>query len=223
MHGDTYNNCTHYTCSTYKSRPGNCERYNVRQPEMLQKLLLELKNRLFRPDVIKRVRSEMVSKLEKPALPKHNPQLLLDAIDAKIEAAEHRLVEVSKDMIPRVETQIRQLMQQRSALKAQAADQPKQPTVSKADVFQRVDAALAWFKQLEKATAGKYSNDKMRQLLNQFVEKVELRFERKLWGKSTPRYKCAVSGGVIHFRFMGLEHIAPALPAKQRGHPWCLH
>lgn len=48
-------------------------------------------------------------------------------------------------MIPRVEAQIRQLMQQRSALEAQVADQPKQPIVSKADVFQRVDAALAWW------------------------------------------------------------------------------
>jgi hypothetical protein len=211
MHGDTYNGCTHYTCGTYKSRPGSCERYNVRQPEILEALLLELRTKLFKPDVIKQVRAEMVSKLEKPAQTKHNPQLLLDAIDTKIEAAEHRLVEVSKDMIPRVETQIRQLMQQRSALEAQAVDQPQQPTISKADVFQRVDAALAWFKQLEKVSAGKYSPDKMKQLLHQFIEKVELRFERQLWGKSTTRYKCSLAGGVIHFRFMGVEHKGPLI------------
>lgn len=211
MHADTYNGCTHYTCGTYKSRPGSCERYNVRQPEMLEALLLELRTKLFKPDVIKRVRAEMVSKLEKPAQTKHNPQLQMDAIDTKIEAAEHRLVEVSKDMIPRVEAQIRQLLQQRSALEAQAADQPLQPTISKADVFQRVDAALAWFKQLEKVSAGKYSPGKMKQLLHQFIEKVELRFERQLWGKSTTRYKCSLAGGVIHFRFMGVEHKGPLI------------
>ena len=211
MHGDTYNNCTHYTCGTYKSRPGSCERYNIRQPEMLQILLKELRTRLFKPDVIKRVRAEMVRKLQQPAPTRNNPQLLLDAIDVKIEAAEHRLVEVSKDMIPRVEAQIRQLLQQRSALEAQAADQVQQPTISKGDVFQRVDAAMVWFKQLEKVAAGKYSNDKMRQLLSQFIEKVELRFERNLWGKSTTRYKCSLAGGVIHFRFMGVEHIGPLI------------
>jgi hypothetical protein len=158
----------------------------------------------------------MVRKLQQPAPARNNPQLLLDAIDVKIEAAEHRLVEVSKDMIPRVEAQIRQLLQQRSALEAQAADQVQQPTISKADVFQRVDAAMVWFKQLEKVAAGKYSNDKMRQLLCQFVEKVDLQFERKLWGKSTTRYKCSLAGGVIHFRFMGLEHIGPPLHSSVR-------
>jgi site-specific DNA recombinase len=209
MHGDTYNGCTHYTCGTYKSRPGNCERYNVRQEELLPQLLDVLKQKLFNPEIIRRLRAELVRKLEQPSSAR-DTTAQVDALERKIEAAERRLMEVSKDMIPRVEGQLRQLEQQRAMIQT-AAQQTAKPAVTKADVTQRVDAAMAWFKNLEKVASSKYNAQKLRNMLLQFIEKVELTFERTLWGKSTTRYKCAVVGGVIHFRLMGVEHIGPLI------------
>jgi DNA invertase Pin-like site-specific DNA recombinase len=212
MHGDTYNGCHHYTCSSYKSRPGSCERYNVRQEHVLPQLLAVLKDKLFRPAVIKQVRAEMVRRL-KHSEPAADHATRIDAVDRKIEAAEHRLLEVSRDMIPRVEAQIRQLMQQKQEIQELAAHTPSRPALTQADLTQRIDAALAWFSKLERLASGNCNTTKLRQMLHQFIEKVELEFTRKLWGKSTTRYKCELSGGTIHFRFMGVEHIGPPMQA----------
>ena len=210
MHGDTYNNCYHYTCGSYKSRPGSCERYNVRQENVLPQLLLVLKDKLFKPAVIKQLRTTMLKKLtQQPTTSDYSQRI--DAVDRKIEAAEHRLLEVSKDMIPRVEAQIRQLMQQKQEIEAAATHVPGKPTLNQADVSQRIDAALAWFSKLERLASGKHSSVKLRQMLQQFISSVELCFERKLWGKSNSRYKCELVGGTINFQLWGCAHIGPLI------------
>ncbi|MFN6162876.1 MAG: recombinase family protein [Planctomycetota bacterium] len=209
LHGDTYNSCYHYTCSSYKTRPGSCERYNVRQEHVLPQLLEVLKDKLFRPAIIKQLRATMLQKLtQQPTATSHTQRL--EAVDRKIEAAEHRLLEVSKDMIPRIEAQIRQLEQQRAEI--QAADLPStQPALSAAAVSERIDTAMQWFSKLERLASGKHSTPKLRAMLLQFIDKIELCFERKLWGKSTSRFKCEVVGGTIYFRVMGLAHIGPEM------------
>jgi hypothetical protein len=116
-------------------------------------------------------------------------------------------------MIPRVEAQIRHLMQQKQEIQELAAHTPSRPALTQADIAQRIDAALAWFSKLERLASGNCNTTKLRQMLHQFIEKVELEFTRKLWGKSTTRYKCELSGGTIHFRFMGVEHIGPPMQA----------
>jgi site-specific DNA recombinase len=212
LHGDTYNSCHHYTCSSYKNRPGSCERYNVRQEHVLPQLLEVLKDKLFRPAIIKQLRATMLQKLtQQPTATSHTQRL--EAVDRKIEAAEHRLLEVSKDMIPRIEAQIRQLEQQRAEI--QAADLPStQPALSAAAVSERIDTAMQWFSKLERLASGKHSTPKLRAMLLQFIDKIELCFERKLWGKSTSRFKCEVVGGTIYFRVMGLAHIGPPVQAS---------
>lgn len=213
MHGDTYNGCHHYTCSSYKNRPGSCERYNVRQEHVLPQLLAVLKDKLFKPSIIKQLRSEMMRKLKQPE-PTFDYADRIEAVDRKIEAAEQRLVEVSRDMIPRVEAQIRQLMQQKQEIEQLVARAPSKPVLTQADISQRIDAAIDWFSKLERLTPNTRNTLKLRQMLHQFIDSVELQFTRTLWGKSTTRYKCELSGGVINFRFMGLEHIAPPLLAS---------
>jgi len=212
MHGDTYNSCYHYTCSSYKNRPGSCERYNVRQQHVLPQLLVVLKDKLFRPAIIKQLRATMLKKLTQQPTTTSQAQRL-EAVDRKIEAAEHRLLEVSKDMIPRIEAQIRQLEQQRAEIAA-ADLASTQPTLSAAAVSERIDTAMQWFSKLERLAAGKYNTDKLRAMLVQFIDRIELCFERKLWGKSTTRFKCDVVGGTVYFRVMGLAHIAPPLQAS---------
>lgn len=63
MHGGSYNSCYDYTCGSYKSRLGSCERYNVRREHLLLQLLLVLKDKLFKPAVIKQLRATMLKKL----------------------------------------------------------------------------------------------------------------------------------------------------------------
>jgi DNA invertase Pin-like site-specific DNA recombinase len=215
MHADGYNGCTHYTCGTYKQRPGECERYNVRQSVMLPIILKELKGRLFSPEIIRKVKAEMLSRLETPTQSgKHSPKAAIDSIDAKIAAAEARLVEVSKDMIPRVESQIRSLSQQREALAVQTVDtEADPPRLTKAEITERIESAMTWFRQLEKITDS--NSDKLRPLLTQCIERVDLRFERGLWGKSTTRYKCELVGGCIFLNFgkrgSEFEHKGPLI------------
>lgn len=134
-------------------------------------------------------------------------------MERKIEAAEHRLLELSKDMIPRVEAQIRQLIQQKQELEAAATHVPAKPSLSQADVSQRIDAALAWFNKLERLASGKHNSAKLRQMLQQFIDNVELCFERKLWGKSNRMYKCELVGGTTHFRLWGVDYIGPHISA----------
>ncbi len=210
MHGDGYNGHTHYTCGTYKSRPGNCERYNVRQDQLLPQLLGILRDRLFKPAIIKQLRAELVKRLQQTQ-PTTDHADRLAAVDRKIAAAEQRLVEVSKDMIPRVEAQLRQLEQQRTAIQSAAAQEPQRPAMTQAEIASRVDAAVAWFGKLERLARKDCDPAKLRQMLHQFIEKVELNFERKLWGKSVRRHKCDLIGGVIHFRFMEVAHIGPLM------------
>jgi DNA invertase Pin-like site-specific DNA recombinase len=206
MHGDTYNGCHHYTCSSYKSRPGSCERYNVRQEHILPQLLAVLKDKLFKPATIKQVQAELIRKLSQQTAGIDQTQRL-DAVDRKIEAAEHRLLEVSKDMLPRVEAQIRQLEQQRAEIQAAAAGQSTQPTVSADVIEQRIRAAMQWFSRLERLASGKHNTTKLRQMLMQFVDRIELQFERKLWGKSKSRYKCELVGGTVYFKVLGVDYI----------------
>lgn len=213
MHGDKYNNCHHYTCGGYKGRPGSCERYNVRQEHVLPQLLLVLKDKLFKPAVIKQLRATMRSKLAQQPQVGDDAQRVA-AIDRKIEAAEHRLLEVSKDMIPRIEAQIRQLEQQRTEIQAAALQPIAQPKLDAAAVSERIDKAIEWFSKLEQLAARNYSPAKLRTMLEQFIDKIELCFERKLWGKSNTRYKCELIGGTIHFKLMGVAYIGPPMQAS---------
>lgn len=210
MHGDTFNGVSSYTCGSYKSRPGTCERYNVRQEHVLPQLLSVLKEKLFRPAIIKKVRTEMLRRLTQQPTPTNHAQRL-EAIDRKIEAAEHRLLEVSKDMIPRIETQIRELEQQKAAIQADAATLPTMPTMTAGQISERIEAAVKWFSKLEQLASSKHDPEKLRQMLHQFIDTVDLCIERKLWGKSTRRYKCELVGGTIHFKVWGAEHIGPLM------------
>ena len=187
---------------------------------MLPIILKELKGRLFSPEIIRKVKAEMLSRLETPAKSgRHNPKAAIDSIDAKIAAAEARLVEVSKDMIPRVESQIRSLSQQREALAVQTVEtEVDSPRLTKAEITERIEYAMSWFRQLEKITDS--SSDKLRPLLTQCIERVDLRFERGLWGKSTTRYKCELVGGCIFLNFgkrvSEFEHKGPPLHSSVR-------
>jgi site-specific DNA recombinase len=213
MHGDSYNGCSHYTCGGYKDRPGSCERYNVRQEHVLPQLLEVLKLKLFQPAIVKQLRATMLRKLTQKPTPSNHTQRL-DAVERKIEAAEHRLLEVSRDMIPRIEVQIRQLEQQRAAIQADAAAAPVLPTVTVDQITERIDTAIKWFSKLERMALGKYSPAKLRQMLHQFIEKVELSFERKPWGKTGNKFRCELAGGTIYFKVLGVDHIGPPMQAS---------
>jgi site-specific DNA recombinase len=194
--GDQTNNVRQYTCYSYRNRPGACERYNVKEQAALQLLLSELKDKLFRRDIIKRLRTELRRQLTTPSRPTTNVESRLAELDRKIESAEKRLVEVSRDMIPRVEQQIRELEQQRSSLLVAA--EPEQKPLSPADIDGRIEKALGWFSSLEKLANTDYQPAKLRRLLREFVDRVELSFQRIPLGKR--KHACLVDSGTIWLR-----------------------
>ncbi len=214
MHGDSYNQCRNYTCATYKTRPGTCQRYAVKESQVLALLLDQLQGNLFSPATLKRVRTELVRQVQRPSVDTvDTSQRMLASVERKLEAAERRLLEVSKDMLPRVEQQIRQLEQQRQALLSQVAAEPTAPKHNATDVQGRVDAALAWFKNLQRIAKIGYDPRKVNRLLVQFIEAVELHLERKQIGKKPNRCRTEITGGSIRFHFWRDANIAPPLLA----------
>jgi DNA invertase Pin-like site-specific DNA recombinase len=210
MHGDCYNQCNNYTCATYKQRPGTCERYAVKETEILPLLLEQLQGNLFAPTTLKRVRAELVRQLREPSVDTVDTSTrMLASVERKLEAAERRLLEVSKDMLPRIEQQIRQLEQQRQALLAQVSAEPTAPKHTATEVQGRVDAALAWFRNLQRIAKTGYDPRKVHRLLVQFIEGVELNMERKQIGKVPNRCRTEVTGGTIRFHFWRDANIAP--------------
>lgn len=204
MHGDNANRTHSYTCYTYHQRPGVCERHSIREEEVLRRILVELKERLFESGIVKRLRTELVSQLAQPTGAASRIADKVEALNTKIAAAEFRLMEVSRDMIPRVEAQIRELIKQRDELNDSLRNAPA--PITPADIDKRIKEALAWFKQLEKLSAAQFNPQHMRHMLAEFIDKVDLRFERVQWGRSGTRFKCNLVGGVIHFKLWGVVH-----------------
>ena len=211
MHGDTYNQTRNYTCGNYKSRPGTCQRYAVRESTVLPVVLEQLKAKLLNPATLKRVRAELERQLRRPVDNVDNSQRQIENLDRKIAAAEQRLLDVSKDMIPRVEQQLRQLEQQRQELVAQAVPTVDSPTYTTRDIQQRIDAAVAWFKKLEKLATIGYNPRKVQHLLQQFIEGIDLQMERTRWGNAKRKHITTVTGGTIRFNFCLLAHIQPEI------------
>jgi DNA invertase Pin-like site-specific DNA recombinase len=211
MHADSYNQSRNYTCGSYKTRPGTCERYAVREEQILPTILEQLRDKLFKPATIKRVRAELERQLKHPVDDVDNTQKQIENLDRKIAAAEQRLLDVSKDMIPRVEQQLRQLEQQRQDLLAHAAHTPAKPSYSSRDIQQQIDVALSWFKNLEKLATIGYNPRKVNHLLLQFIDDIELQMVRTKWGNAKRKHLTTVTGGVIQFNFCLPANIGPEI------------
>jgi DNA invertase Pin-like site-specific DNA recombinase len=214
MHGDTYNKTRNYTCSNYKLRPGSCERYAVRESTVLPEILEQLQAKLFKPSTLKRVRDELERQLRRPVDIVDNVQKQIENLDRKIAAAEQRLLDVSRDMIPRVEQQIRQLGQQRQELVAQVTPKANQPSYTDRDIQQRIDAAVTWFKKLDKLSSIEYNPRKVQHLLQQFIEGIDLQMERTKLGNAKRKHLTTITGGTIRFNFCTAANIVPPLCAS---------
>jgi DNA invertase Pin-like site-specific DNA recombinase len=215
MHGDSYNQTRNYTCGSYKTRPGTCQRYAVRESTVLPVVLEQLKAKLFNPATLKRVRAELERQLRRPVDDVDAVQKQIDSVDRKIAAAEQRLLDVSKDMIPRVEQQLRQLEQQRQELVASAKPKADRPSYTARDIQQSIDAAVAWFKKLEKLACIEYNPKKVQHLLQQFIEGIDLQMERTKWGNAKRKHLTTVTGGTIRFNFCLDAYILPPLCASR--------
>jgi site-specific DNA recombinase len=216
MHGDTYNQARNYTCGSYKSRPGTCERYAVREERVLPAVLEQLKDKLFKPATVKRVRAELERQLKQPVDDVDHTQKQIDSLDRKIAAAEQRLLDVSKDMIQRVEQQLRQLEQQRQELLTQLSPAPAKQTYTSRDIQQHIDAAITWFKKLEKLASIEYNPRKVNHLLLQFIEDIELQMVRVKWGNAKRKHLTQITGGAIRFNFCLAANSEPPLYASRQ-------
>jgi dGTP triphosphohydrolase len=178
-------------------------------------VLEQLKAKLFNPATLKRVRAELERQLRRPVDDVDAVQKQIDSVDRKIAAAEQRLLDVSKDMIPRVEQQLRQLEQQRQELVASAKPKADRPSYTARDIQQSIDAAVAWFKKLEKLACIEYNPKKVQHLLQQFIEGIDLQMERTKWGNAKRKHLTTVTGGTIRFNFCLDAYILPPLCASR--------
>lgn len=211
MLGETDRNGRCYTCGTYKRRPGDCERYSVKEPEVLQEVLKQVRLKMFRPSILSRVRKELERQVKQAVDVVDSRQKQIENLDRKIEAAELRLLDVSRDMIPRVEQQLRQLERQRQDLLAHSMPTESQTRYADTNVQQRIDTALAWFRNLEKLATIQYNPRKVKHLLGQFIEGIDLQMVRTQWKQSETKKQTTIVGGSIRFNFCKLAHSGWAL------------
>jgi site-specific DNA recombinase len=144
-----------YVCRNYThSGRGSCVRNEVKEDWAVRQVIAELRDRLLLPDRLEWLRDQ----LEQRAKEQRSEGSLAGmrkaaaALEAKLARCRSRLVDVSKDMVPEVEAQIRATRERlESARKeldaAQTADPVKELKVT-------VDAARAALYRLETALEG---------------------------------------------------------------------
>ncbi len=214
---DGYNDAVHYTCRTYKDQPGSCKRYNIKQETALPIIMEELKKRLFTPKIIEKVRGELIKRFKAaPKVEARNYENQIRSIENKIEAAQARLLEVSKDMIPRVESAIRSLESQKASLVKLQSETPEAVAYNAEDIKIGLSRAMDWFANLEKVTASNCDGRLLRNLLLEVIDGVDMKFERIPEGTKGVRHKCVLVSGTIRVKLHTLLRSGPPMRNRVR-------
>ncbi|MCC9600759.1 recombinase family protein [Stieleria sp. JC731] len=203
---DRSNGVPKYTCKNYWQRPGSCKRYTVRESEVLKLIISKLRSEYFdkvlTPTNInrlkKRMRELLGSKRQKSNIKIAKNQA--EKIASQIEQARRRLVEVEPDMIRHVEARIRELEDQRDALRPILDQATETPEKTIDDIEKRIQTALNWLSDLEAIADTDYDSAILNRTMKAFVDKVELDIERVQWGPTGKRFRCNVTGGRIYLR-----------------------
>ncbi|MEL6104813.1 MAG: recombinase family protein [Planctomycetota bacterium] len=204
MFCDRSNGVPQYTCYSYRERPGECERFTIREADGLRVILTAMKTEYF--DVvlsdanINAVRERMREILHgtdgtEPASTILGAQLA--KLDSQIDQARTRLVEVSNDMIEHVERRLRELQDQRDSVARSLAMATSGPEKALDGIERQVEAASAWMSKLEAIADTDYDGNTVNRMLREFIDRVELDMHREQWGPSGKRFRCVINGGRI--------------------------
>jgi len=189
-----------YSCKGHNLHgPGFCEQNRLLQTVLLDAILGAVERQYFNPAMLERLatecRRQLKAKGTKPEADKMRKEMA--TIDAKLDKAKRRLVEVDADLVGDVSAQIRQLRSRRdvlaATLKAAGASSGKQAD----DVEAKVQAALVWFGKL-KAAAKRSDPQALREFIREAFEKVEI------WAAKVPftakRFKWQLDRGCLYLK-----------------------
>lgn len=208
MFADKGNGTPSYTCYSYRERPGECERFNVNEKVILRETLKQLRVEFFdkylTAENVERIKAAMRQQLSGKRSDVAIVESHLQKIEAQLQQAKRRLVEVDADMVRHVTERIRELEDNRDSLRSQmeASNQPAEFQIS--NVEQRIKAAIGWLEELEKIVDTDYSGPIVNNMLRQFIDKIDVHIERVQWGTTGKRFKCNLVGGTVFFKLNGL-------------------
>ncbi|MEM0926437.1 MAG: recombinase family protein [Planctomycetota bacterium] len=204
MFCDRSNGVPQYTCYSYRQRPGECERYTVKEADALRMILTALRVEYF--DVVltessvNAIRDRMREILSGTDDTEPASKLLeaqLSKVATQIDQAKKRLIEVSPDMIEHVEEKLRELQSQRDSLQRSLEMASEKPDKVLEGIDQRIEDAFSWLKDLEEIADTDYDGTTVSRMLRQLVDRVELDVVREQWGPTGKRFRCHITGGRI--------------------------
>ncbi|MDH3717135.1 MAG: recombinase family protein [Planctomycetota bacterium] len=197
MAGSGENGSPAYVCYTYRQRGSEfCHGNRVQQSVALENIVTALQDE-FCSDTRDRLRQAMRRQLEGLAAADTANRDQLADIEIKIAKADRRLVEVSTDMIPRIEKRIRELEAERDHVAGALASVPVD---REAFVRSRIKAAIGWIDRLGEAFEAA-DTGLVRQVLRESIARVEItmdRTEQKTKPGKRPRHVYSVAGGSIY-------------------------
>jgi DNA invertase Pin-like site-specific DNA recombinase len=197
MYGDS--KTAGYLCNGYRSRGRSlCQCYSVKEDQLVEILLGAIQERLLSPEcrrkllreVERRVRNRGTHRDEAPQLRK-----ALRDIEGRIVQARRRLVEVESDLLGEVQCAIRELLAQKKsiedkldgAIKQARDDDPSQQS-------RRLRTAMKRLKELPEVIRTA-SPRLAREALSRTINRVELRFQTEVLGKSNRHH---LAGGTMY-------------------------
>ena len=199
MHGGTEGGRQYYTCSGYRMRGASfCQRYAVNQREITGIIVAKVQDVFLKPSNVARLRKAMMRQVDgkshKADLKRLKGQQ--GSLNAKLEKAIRRLVEVDADMVPIIQIEVRRLRGELETVRRELSVVSIPPERLRADQERRIERATEYFGDLQ--TAFERANPAtVRRLLGAALERVDLRFRCEPWGKRTRR---RLESGMIHLR-----------------------
>jgi DNA invertase Pin-like site-specific DNA recombinase len=126
-----------YVCSTYRRGEG-CSRNSVSEADLVDRVAALLARELSRPATLKRLRAQLEAKHsgrgDTLRLAVERGRAHVAELEKRYEAGGNRLLEVSKDLVPLVEKQLRQVKAELDAARHDLDEVERQATAGHAEV-----------------------------------------------------------------------------------------
>jgi DNA invertase Pin-like site-specific DNA recombinase len=145
-----------YVCGNYMAhgKAGDCPRCQVREKWLARQVVAQLRGRLLAPERIERLRAQLREYLTAQRGAERRAQLQREesSLTLRLERARGRLVEVSRDMIPEVEQEIRHSREALERVKAALRELETADPVRDLDDAVKAASGAVW--ALEQALDG---------------------------------------------------------------------
>jgi DNA invertase Pin-like site-specific DNA recombinase len=201
-------NSIRYLCDN-NHKKGTCDRNAVTQSELLESVAAAIRDSLLGSGNIQRLR-EAIGRELVASTPRVNADKLrkeLHSLEANIDKARKRLVEVDSDMLPEVQQHLRGLREQRDRLEATLKQAGTPRSERRGNLEEVVDSIFADVFRLEEAIR-KGDPATVREKLQCSVERIDLWSTKEHEGK---RHLFRFDRGVIQFTGGELNNLSALL------------